>query len=107
MPISDWLDLMPHTVTYAAKSGEDAYGKPTHGTGTDYTARVTYTHKRVATPDGMEVVASVQVWLNGTLSSISVDDKITLPDGTTPKIVSWDTATDEDGSHHTKLYLSG
>ena len=40
------------------------------------------------------------------VTTINVDDRITLPDGTTPLIVAWEMPTDEVGEHHCKLYLN-
>ena len=106
--VSDWLDLMPATVTYEAVLTRDEYGKPaTYDTAVDYRARVTYKHQRVPSrATGQDVIASIQVWLNGAISTVKVDDRVTLPDGTTPLIVSWDLVSDETGNHHTKLYMN-
>lgn len=108
MAIADWLDLMPFTVTYEAVATRDEYGKVlTYADSVDYRARVTYKHMRVASrAAGQDVISSIQAWLNGVISTINVDDRFTLPDGTTPLIVSWDLATDEVGNHHCKVYFS-
>ncbi len=107
MAISDWLDLMPSTVTHEAVATRDEYGKPaTYATAASYRARVSSSHKRInSRVTGQDVTASVQVWLNGIISSINVDDRITLPNGTTPQILSWDVPSDETGEHHMKVYL--
>lgn len=108
MPISDFLDLMPFTVTYEAAATRDAYGKvSTYAAAISYRARVTYTHKRVVSrATGQDVVSSTQAWLAGVIAMLNVDDRITLPDGTTPLIISWDLSTDEKGNHHTKVFFS-
>ena len=108
MPIADWLSLMPFTVSYEAAAVRDEFGKvTTYAAPVSYRARATYKHQRVASrATGQDVIASIQVWLNGVIPTINVDDRITLPDGTTPLIVSWDMPTDEVGNHHTKLYLN-
>ena len=106
--VADWLDLMPATVTYEAVATRNEYGKVlTYADSVDYRARVTYKHQRVASrATGQDVIASIQVWLNGVIPTINVDDRVTLPDGTTPLIVSWEMPTDEVGNHHTKLFLN-
>jgi hypothetical protein len=98
--------MMPHTVTYYAVASHDQYGKPTHATtGTSYSARVKETNKRVTSRvTGDDVLASHEVWIAGT-PTLDVDGKLELPDGSTPKIVSWDRIPDESGSHHVKVYL--
>jgi len=106
--VSDWLDLMPFTITYEAVATRDAYGKVlTYADSVDYRARVTYKHQRVASrATGQDVIASIQVWIEGVITTINVDDRVTLPDGTTPLIVAWDLPTDEIGNHHCKLYMN-
>lgn len=108
MPIQDWLDLMPATVVYEAAATRNEFGKVvTYAAPVDYRARVTYKHQRVPSrATGQDVIASIQVWLNGVISTINVDDRITLPDGTTPLIISWDMPTDEIGNHHCKLWMN-
>lgn len=107
MPVSDWLDLMPHTVTYEAVATRDEYGKPiTYSTAVSYRARVTYKHQRVAARNGQDVTSTIQCWLNGVITTLNPDDRITLPDGTTPLVTSWETPTDEIGYHHTKIYFT-
>jgi len=108
MPISDWVDVMPYIVTYQPVTGRDDYGAPTYGTAVDYTARVRRKHQRVVSRvTGQDTISDCQVWVAGIPSSISTDAKITLPDGSSPKIVSWDVVPDENGDHHTKFYLRG
>lgn len=109
MPVSDWLDLMPATVTYEAVASRDEYGKPaTYSAAVSYRARVSYTTRRVINrANGQDAVSSTTVWLNGNIPSMQPDDRITLPDGSTPKILSWDIPMDETDNHHQKVYFSG
>jgi len=104
MPISDWSNLMAQTVTIAPFSGTSAYGATTYGAAVSYGARVIYKSKLIRTPDGAEKVARGQVWL-ATVNAISVQDQITLPDGTTPVILTVEQIPDENGPHHTKVYF--
>lgn len=107
MPIADFLGLMPDTVTWEAVATRDVYGKPaTYANAVSYRARVSYSQKRIPSrATGQDVVASCQVWLNGVLAALNTDDRITLPDGSTPVIVGWDTPTNDKGTHHTKIYM--
>lgn len=108
MPIADWLSLMPFTVVYEAAGTRNEFGKvTTYAAPVSYRARVTYKHMRVASrATGQDVIASVQIWIAGIITALNVDDRITLPDGSTPLILSWDLATDETGNHHVKVYGS-
>jgi hypothetical protein len=107
MPIADWLELMPDTVTHTAMASRDDYGKPVLASGgTDYRARVVYKTQKVASRvTGEDVIANCQVWINGVISGLTVDDQIELPDGSTPRIESWDIPSDETGQHHMKIFL--
>lgn len=105
MPVSDWADMMPHTVTYAAVSGRDAYGKPTYGTAVTYRARVVYKQTRIVNRlNGQDAIATGVVWLAAKILP-SLDAQVVLPDGSTPTILNWEVFPDEEGDHHTKLYF--
>ena len=100
---SEFLDLMPHTVTIANLSSRDAYGVPTYGTATSYRARVVRKAQIVKDVTGAEVVSSTQVWLFGT-SGVTPESRITLPDSSTPKILMVESYPDEEGDHHDKVF---
>lgn len=99
-----FLALMPHTVTISTRASHNNYGEPSYGSGTSYRARVLNApaFKRGAGGETVEIQTTVWVASTGT---ISVDDRITLPDGTTPPIVLVERVPDEDGTHHHKLGL--
>ncbi len=107
MPISDWLDLMPLSLTYEPIATYDSYGKPaTYGTAVTYRCRVQWKTQRVVSRvNGAEVLSSGNVWVNGYIPGISVDDKFTLPSGDVVKALAWDHVMDEVGNHHTKSYF--
>lgn len=103
--VSDWLDLMPATITYSASTGRNSEGLPIQGATASYRARVN--RKSVRTTNrfsGQDEIAAGQVWIAAVLSP-TIDDQITLPDGTTPVIVNWDVISDESGSHHTVIFF--
>jgi hypothetical protein len=108
MPIADWLDMMPHTISYAAVVTRDNYGKPaTYSAATNYRARVNYRAIRTANQfSGQDEIAAGEVWIAATFTP-EQDDKITLPDGTTPPIVDWSLISDENGPHHLKILFGG
>lgn len=102
--LPDLVDLLPHTVSHAALTGRDDFGAPTYGAATEYAARVVYEPKLVRSAPGDVVVAAGYVWLNGA-PAVDPADRITLPDATTPPIVSVERFPDEGGDHHTKVYF--
>ena len=106
MAVTDWADLMPATVSVYAKTGYDNYGVISYSTAaTTYRARVVRKNGNMRQPDGSVISYGHQVWVAST-AAISPDAKITLPDGTSPSILSAEAFSDENGSyHHTKLLL--
>jgi hypothetical protein len=112
MSVSDWKDLCPHTVTFYPLSSYNTYGKASHSsTGTAYRARVSYTHRRVVSAQqgsaGQEILSSHNVIILGNVALTSTNDKITLPDGTSPQIVSWNKEADENGILYTQVFFGG
>jgi hypothetical protein len=51
---------------------------------------------------GKDTVSTAQVYLDG-LTPVGPDDRITLPDGTQPLIISIATLVDETGATHHKV----
>lgn len=97
-------DLMVQTITIAAVSGKDAYGKRAWSTATSIpNCRVqTGTHKVLDTA-GQETVAEGKVYVPNH-PSVTVNSKLTLPDGTSPPILAVDTFGDERGNHHLVIH---
>lgn len=104
MPIADWADLMVQSATISTYTGSSAYGGSSYGTPVAYDARVIYKTKLVRTPDGAEKVSRGQVWL-ATVAAIKVQDQITLPDATTPTILTVEQVPDENGPLYSKVYF--
>jgi hypothetical protein len=79
-------------------------GAPTFSTSqTSYRARVVNTNKFVHDSRGQSAVVAYEAWLSST-SLLSPASKYTLPDGSTPPVVSVDAFPDERGaSHHVRI----
>lgn len=104
MSINDWEDMLINTCYHQALSSRDASGVPTYGTAATYKCRVVYKNARVVDSYGNEVVARGMIWFMGT-PNIDPNDKITMPDGDAPPIISVERYTDEVGLHHTKVFF--
>jgi hypothetical protein len=104
MSITDWYSLMPSSVTHEAVLTYDDYGKPaTFAAAVTYRARVAYkTRKVTSRVNGEDVISSGSIHVP-VIAGLDVNDRITLPDGTTPIILNWDTVFDESGEHHMKI----
>lgn len=113
MANSDWAtsnftDIAPQSIAHQPLTGRDAYGKPTYGASTSYPVHMVYKQQRVAAfsrtfkGEGADMVSSAQAIILG-LPSIKYDDKLTLPDGTTPVILSVERHVDEVGDAYVKV----
>lgn len=97
--IDEFLDMMPRSVSIQPYTGQNGDGEPTHGAVADYRARVEGRIRYITTVDGSDRVPVRRVYVAAT-GGITVKDKITLPDGTSPPIVAVAIVDDEAGPHH-------
>jgi hypothetical protein len=94
---------MPHSVTLAARSSVDGYGKPTYGAGTAYQCHIERKTRVVRGIDGQERVSGCAVYLSET-AGITPLYRITLPDGTQPTILAVDRFADRNGDYFEVVY---
>ncbi len=87
------------TVTVESYLGNNAYGEPQYGTPVQCPAFVQRKIKLVRDRTGREVVSTAQVYLDGSVN-VGVQDRITLPDGNQPVILSVEALPDETGGTH-------
>jgi hypothetical protein len=103
------LDLMPWTLKVNTLKGvsTDGYGTATWSSSTrSHRCRVVEKQTLVHTFDGDEQVARTVAWVRST-STFGPWDKITLPDGTHPRLLAVEEYPDEQGHHHSRLYFGG
>jgi hypothetical protein len=100
----EFLPLMLETVTLNAQTSLDKYGKQSFSaSGSSFRARLIYDERILRDKEGREIVEAGRAILYGVASSATPQWKITLPDGSTPKITSVDVIQDEDGDHHSVI----
>jgi hypothetical protein len=101
---SDFLEMMLQTVTVAAQTGLDNYGKPSFSASpTSYRCRIIWQERIRRDNQGRELVEAGRAILTQAAASVLPTHKLTLPDGSTPKIVSVATIQDENGDHHSVI----
>ena len=94
--------MMREVVVFNSASAVDKYGKQSFATAsTTYRARIIMSERILRDKDGREIVEAGRAILYGVAASVTTLYKITLPDGSTPKIVSVSSIQDETGPHHT------
>lgn len=104
---TDFDELMTgQTVTIAARASYSSYGVPAFSTSaTTYKCRWVEKRGTVRDSQGAEQPQRGILWVMST-AVVSPDAKVTLPDGTTPPVLSVEAFSDEGGRfHHLKLAL--
>lgn len=97
-------DLMVETIVIANATGLDAYGKHSYGTARNVAqCRVQTGAHKVTDQAGQEIVASGKVYVAG-YPTVTPESKITLPDGSVPRVLVVDSFSDERGNHHTCIH---
>jgi len=100
-----FLQLMPSIVTWYQKSSRDAYGKGSFAaTGTAVRCRIQQSSKMSRDSEGKEVNEIGSVYVYG-VSTITVDDKLVMPDGKVAVVLTVETRNDESGPHHTVIRI--
>lgn len=100
----EFLPMMREQVVLNAQSAIDKYGKQSFATGgASFQARLIFEERILRDKDGREIVEAGRAILFGAASSVTPQWRITLPDGSQPKITSVDTIQDEGGDHHSVI----
>lgn len=100
----DFADMGLISITVANLSGRDDYGGPSYSAETTYSARWVQKTKLVKARDGSEVLSSHHLWMNY-VESLTPESRFTLPDGSTPDILSIEKFRDESGPYSMKVYF--
>lgn len=96
-------DMMVDAVTVQQLVGRADDGQPVFSSPRTYlNCRINYETHNIIGKDGQNVTASGVVWM-ACIDPITVDDKITFPDGTEPTILKSAMGSDEEGPAYTKL----
>jgi len=107
MGIDDFSDLLTQSVTIEPYSSSDGYGGATYGAAVTYKARVVGKQQLVKAISGQDKVSMFTVYLKSN-AAIDSRSRITLPADyvpNTPPILAVGLYPDEDGIHHTQIYL--
>lgn len=107
--VSDLLDLMTHSIDIEAPDGTfTSRGKPNYEAAVSYDCAIQPGgNTRVRLDTGEEVKATWVIYVN-TTTHINPVSRLTLPSGYAPqqppilRVALW---ADEDGSHHTVIYV--
>jgi hypothetical protein len=94
--------MMPSSVTITSVSATDAYGKRTFSGATTVQCRIQKSKRLINSADGKQIPEEGRVYCYGTASA-TVNDRLTLPDGSIVPILSVETRNDESGTYVTVI----
>lgn len=98
--------LTRQMVSIATAGAKNMYGKPTFGADVDYLARVEPTLQLINAETMEAATVKVDVFMPGDVD-VSIEDRITLPDGSTPPIAAVEKVPGADGStYYTRVRCS-
>ena len=106
MTIADFADMMPTTATFANVASTNIYGKKTAGAPVSFKCHISRNNREVYTPEGVIIVKGGSIQMDG-IYAVQDTAVLTLPDGSTPKIIAVKTFYDESGAHHTSIDFEG
>ena len=104
---TELLGLMPSTIKISTRVSHNNYAEGTWSTSTSsYRCRIVERPGYIRGPDNEEIAYSHVIWARSTSTgTITVSDRVTLPDGTTPPVVGVERIPDENGPNHVKIRL--
>lgn len=102
------LSLFDQTVTVRRSTGQNSRGDRLYST-TAQTYKARQENKTTLVKDrlGQDVVSKTRCFVAATSTGfpgIHVDDRVTMPDGTQPKLIAVDALRDDVGPNHEVLY---
>lgn len=105
------IGLMTDTISWSTSGATSQYGVPTWSTsGTTMRARIVIKHGEVRDRGGAVREAQGHLWCvqdsthtNGQTMTPTPDDRVTLPDGSSPPVLLVETYPDDSGLHHHKV----
>jgi len=104
---AEFAEMMVDTVIIEpGLTTTEFYAQPSFGAPVSYRARVVRENRMVRSDTGEEQISRTHVWIFG-IAGATPKDRITLPDGTQPLIMTVDRYPDENGPHHEVVYLGG
>ena len=102
------LKLFSQTVTVYRSTGQNSRGDRAYRTvGETYKCRQENAQHLVKDRLGQDIITSKRTFVAATSTgspNINVDDRVVMPDGSTPKLITVDTLSDAVGTNHQVLY---
>ena len=102
------LRLMTETIVWSTAGALSSYGVPTWSTGNGHSmaARILREHDEIRDKTGGVKEAQGTIWCAAVHGSTFIPDtstRLSLPDGTSPPVLTVETIPDENGTPHHKV----
>lgn len=98
-------NLCDSTVNIAPFSSYNSYGEPSFGANVAYSCLIEKKPRMVRSTEGKEVVSSAAIYLTSA-PTLTTKYRVTLPDSTTPQILSLATyPSGKEANHYTIIYV--
>ena len=94
--------LASDIVQIEKRTGIDGYGQPIYAAAQDFKCRVVKRPKKVVSSTGEEKVSNTSVYFFETIGA-GPEDRVTLPDGTQPPILTVESSPDRTGNRFDTL----
>jgi hypothetical protein len=102
-----FLQMTTQTVKVESLSTASAYGAPSYAAAASSWPAVIEPGTRLTlNTQGLQEVATATVYVLSSSATIGMQDRITLHDGRTPKLLRVDTLNDEEGQHHLEVMIA-
>lgn len=93
----DLVALCTDSIVHEAFASQDGYGAPTYSAPVIRPGRLEYKIRRIVDSTGEERLSRARVFFDGTFT-LELRDRLTLPDGTAPRILQLYGPRDETGA---------
>lgn len=101
-----FVQMTTQTLKVESLSTASAYGAPSYASAaSSWPVYVEPGTRLTLNAQGMQEVVTATVYVLSSSATIGMQDRITLPDGRTPKILRVDTLNDEQGQHHLEVLI--
>jgi hypothetical protein len=101
----DFLAMTSRTVRVAPMTGRNRQGVPQYGTDAEYPAYIARELTQTITAGGSEELSTAQVYLLAVPPNLNPEARLTMPDGTKPRILRTAVFDDDEGEYGAVIYV--
>lgn len=104
MPLEqELIDLMLDTIVLERATTKDKFAKFNYEVAAHPRCQIVRMNKRALTEAGRETTSTLQCILADPTLDVTVNDRLTLSDGSTPAIIEIDAVKDDEGPYYLEI----